>query len=92
MYSTDSHLVARGVRLFPQNRGEEDNLKQSEIYQPGYNGHGKIDFFPSILRGHTHSLIYEPNDGCDCRTPQPPIGPGPIEELEAVVIRKLSSG
>ncbi len=39
--------------------------------QPGYNGQGKIDFFPSTVREHTHSLIYEPNDGRDCHTSAP---------------------
>ncbi len=39
--------------------------------QPGYNGHGKIDFFPSTLREHPHSLTYEPNDARDCHTSAP---------------------
>ncbi len=39
--------------------------------QPGYNGQGKIDSFLSTVREHTHSLIYEPNDGRDCHTSAP---------------------
>ncbi len=32
---------------------------------------GEIDFFPSTVREHPHSLIYEPNDGRDCHTSAP---------------------
>ncbi len=59
MYSTDSHLVAHG--------GVSDDLPSEQSGR----GHFEIDFFPSTLREHPHSLIYDPNDGRDCYTSVP---------------------